>query len=103
MGGDYDAVADGVVTGAGGLAGEDDIFADFGGTGEAYLGAEEGVLAYGAAVAYLDEVVDFCARGNAGLAYRSPVDGGVGLDFDVVAEDGGAGLEDLVPGGAGGG
>ena len=103
LGGDHDAVADGVVAGACGLTGEDDIFSDPGGAGEADLRAEEGIFTDGAAVADLDEVIYFGSSANAGLADRGPVDGGVGLDLDVVFEDGGAGLEDLVPGGAGGG
>ena len=98
LSGDDDAVADGVVSGRGGLTGEDDVLADFGGACEAYLSAEEGVFADGAAVAYLDEVVDLGPRGDAGFSDGGAVDGGVGLDFYVVAEDGGAGLEDLVPG-----
>ena len=46
----------------------------------------------------MDEVVDLGAGVDAGFADGGAVDGGVGLDFDVVVEDGDAGLEDLVPG-----
>jgi hypothetical protein len=89
------------VAGYADLAGEDDAFADGGGTGEAYLGAEEGVVAYGRAVAYLDEVVDLGSGVDAGFAYGGSIDAGVGLDFDGIFEDGGAGLDDLVPGAVG--
>ena len=54
-------------------------------------------FADGRAVADLDEVVDLGAGVDAGFADGGAVDAGVGLDFDVVFEDGGAGLEDLVP------
>ena len=98
LGGGDGAVADGAVAGDADLAGKDDVLADGGGAGEADLGAEEGVFADRRAVADLDEVVDFGAGVDAGFADGGAVDGGVGLDFDVVFEDGRAGLEDLVPG-----
>lgn len=51
-------------------------------------------------MADLNQVVDLGARANAGFADGGAVYGGVGLDFDVVFEDRGAGLQNLVPGGA---
>jgi len=54
-------------------------------------------------VAYHDEIVDLDAGVDVGFADGGAVDGGVGLDLDVVVEDGDAGLEDLVPCGAVGG
>ena len=95
------AVAHSAVAGHADLTGEDDVAADGGGAGEAYLGAEEGVLADGGAVADLDKVVDLGSSANAGLAEGGSVDAGVGLDLDVVFEDGGAGLGDFVPSGGG--
>ena len=52
-------------------------------------------------MANLDEVVDFGTGVDPGLADRGAVDAGVGLDFDVVFDDRGTGLEDLVPGAVG--
>ena len=97
LGGGYGSVADGEVAGYAYLAGEDDIFPYGRGASEAGLGAEQGVFAYGRAVAYLDEVVDFGSGADTGLADGGAVDGGVGLDFDGIFEDGGAGLDDLGP------
>jgi hypothetical protein len=77
-------VADGEVPSDADLAGEDDVFADGGGAAEAGLGAKQGVLADRGAVAYLDEIVDFDAVGDAGLANGGAVDAGVGLDLDGV-------------------
>jgi len=45
----------------------------------------------------LDEIVDLRPGLDAGLTDGGAVDAGVGLYFDVVLEDGGAGLQDLVP------
>ncbi len=45
-----------------------------------------------------NEVVDFCAVADACFANSGTVDAGVGLDFHVVFEDGGAGLDNFVPG-----
>ena len=58
------------------------------------------ILADDRPVTDLDQVVDLRAGTDAGLADRSAVDAGVGLDFNVVVEDSGAGLQDLVPGAA---
>jgi hypothetical protein len=86
------------VAGDADLSGENYVFANARGAGEPDLGAEEGVLPYGGAVADLDEVVDLCAEPDAGFPDGSAVDGGIGLDLDVVFKDGGAGLQNLVPG-----
>ncbi len=98
LGGDDDSVSDGEVTDDADLSGEDDAFAEGGGAGEADLGADKAIGTNIGAVAYLDEVVDFGAGLDAGLADSGAVDAGVGLDFDVVFDDDGAGLEDFVPG-----
>ena len=86
------------MTGYADLAGQNDVFADGGGSGEADLGAKQRIGAYGRAVADLDEVVDLGAEVDAGLADGGAVDAGVGLDLDVVFDDCSAGLQDLVPG-----
>ena len=68
-----------------------------GGSGEAYLGAEQSVVSYGAAVAYVDQVVQFRASSYAGLAYAGAVDAGVGLEFGVALNHDVARLDDFVP------
>ena len=51
-------------------------------------------------MAHLDEIVDLGASADAGLTHRGAVDGGIGLDLDVVFEDGGTRLVDAqyIPG-----
>ncbi len=71
--------------------------AHVGGAGEADLRAEQRVGPDRGAVADHDEVVDLGAGVDACLADGGAVDGGVGLNLDVVVEDGDAGLEDFVP------
>ncbi len=80
------------------LPGEDDVATDKGGAGDADLGAEQGVVPDRGAMADHDEVVDFGAAVDAGFADGGAVDGGVGLNLDMVVEDSDAGLGDLVPG-----
>ena len=77
---------------------EDDAAAGGGGTGEASLSAEHGVGTDVAGVSDKDQVVDFCAVADARFADGGAVDAGVGLNFDVVFEHGGARLDDFVPG-----
>ena len=79
------------------LSGQDYVVAYFGGAGQAYLGAEQSVVSYGAAVAYVDQVVQFRASSYAGLAYAGAGDAGVGLEFGVAPDYYVAGLDDFVP------
>src|SRR5271166_3389421 len=79
------------------LSGENYVVAYVGRSGEADLGAEQRVVSYGAAVAYVDQVVEFRAASDAGLAYAGAVDAGVGLQFGVALNRHVAGLDDLVP------
>ena len=51
----------------------------------------------GAAVAYVGEVVDFCAAADAGLAYAGAVDAGVGLDLCFALYYYVSGLDYFVP------
>jgi hypothetical protein len=95
----YGAVSDLDVAADAYLSGQDYVVAYFGGAGQAYLGAEQGVVTYGATVAYLDEVVDFRASSYAGLAYAGSIDAGVGLEFGVALDYYVAGLDDFVPAG----
>jgi len=93
----YGAVSDLDVAADAYLSGQDYVVAYFGGASQAYLGAEQGVVAYGATVAYVNQVVDFRASSYAGLAYAGAVDAGVGLEFGVALDYYVAGLDDLVP------
>src|ERR1700682_5646179 len=95
----YGSVTDFYVAAYAYLSGQDYVVAYVGGAGQAYLGADERVVSYGAAVAYVDEVVDFCALSYAGLAYAGSVDAGVGLDLGVALDYYVAGLDDFVPAG----
>ncbi len=76
---------------------EDDSATGGGGTGEARLSAEHGVGPDVAGVTDEHEVVDFCAVADARFADGGAVDAGVGLNFHVVFENGGAGLDDFMP------
>jgi hypothetical protein len=93
----YGAVSDFYVAADAYLAGQDHVVAYVGGARQAYLGAEQRVLSDGAAVAYMDEVVDFCAASDAGFAYAGSVDAGIGLDFGFALDGYVSGLEDFVP------
>ena len=79
------------------LAGKDDVVSDFGGTGEADLGAQQAVFPDHGTVSDLRKIVDFRSRTNAGQADTGAIDAGVGLHFNIVIELGGAGLDDLAP------
>ncbi len=85
------------MSGGADLPRQDAAIPHFGGTREADLAAQQRVLANFAGVADLHEVVDFRAAADARLADRGAVDGGVRLNFDIVADDGGTGLADFVP------
>ena len=97
LSGGYSSIADGEMAGDADLAGENHIFPDRCGAAESGLRAQQRVLSDCRSVAHLDEVVDFDAGGDSRFAYRGAIDAGVGLDFDGVAEDCGAGLNDLGP------
>ena len=79
------------------LPGEDYVVAYFGCAGQAYLGAEQCVMAYGAAVTYVDEVVDFCALSYAGFAYAGPVYAGIRLNLGFGLYDYVSRLDYFVP------
>lgn len=85
------------VAGDADLSGENDVIAYVGGAGEANLRDEQSVVADGAAMADLDEVVDFRAAADASFSDAGAVDAGVGLQFDVALNDYVAGLDDFVP------
>src|SRR3989338_2524459 len=96
LGGNAHAVADLAVPGHAGLPGENHVVADFGAARQAHLGAEQGVLADRRGVADLDEVVNLGAAADAGFADGGAVNGGAGLDFDVVFDNDRPRLRDLV-------
>jgi hypothetical protein len=79
------------------LAREDYVVAHVGRARQADLGAEQRVLSDGAAVPYVDQVVDFCSAPDAGFAYAGPVDAGIGLDLGFAFDGYVSGLEDFVP------
>jgi len=95
----YGSVADFYVAADAYLSGQDYVVAYVGRAGQAYLGAEERVVSYSAAVAYVDQVVDFGASSYAGLAYAGAVYAGVGLDLGVTLYYYVSGLHDFVPAG----
>ena len=97
MRGDDSAVTDVQMAGAGGLAGENYAAAGGGGPGEAGLTAEHGVWPYLAGVADENEIVKLGTFADAGFTYGGAVHAGVGLDFHVIFENGGTGLDDFVP------
>jgi hypothetical protein len=61
------------------------------------LGADQRVVSDGAAVAYVDQVVDLGAASDASFAYAGAVDAGVCLDLGIVLQYYVAGLHDFVP------
>ncbi len=97
LGYSYGSVSDFYVAADAYLSREDYVVAYVGRASQAYLGAEKSVVSYGAAVAYVDEIVDFCASSYAGLAYAGSVDTGVGLDLGVALDCYVSGLDDFVP------
>jgi len=101
LGGGDCAISYRAVTGDPNLAGENYAFANDSRSGEADLRAQQGIAAHRGAMAYLDEIIDLGAGMDAGFADAGAVDAGIRLDFDVVFENGRAGLNDFVPGFAG--
>lgn len=99
--GDDRAVAHCEMAGGADLAREDAVIADARGASEANLTAKHGVATDLGGVTDEDEIVDLCAAADTGFADGGAVDAGVGLDFDVVFKDGGAGLNHFVPGAVG--
>jgi len=93
----YGSVADFYVAADAYLSGQDYVVAYVGGASQSDLGAEKRVVSYGTAVAYVNEVIDFCALPDASLAYAGSVDAGVGLDLRVALDYNVAGLDDFVP------
>lgn len=90
-------IADVKVSCRGGLSGHDASIADDGRAGEADLSAEKRIFADFTSVADLNEVIDFNAARDACFTDRRAVDGAIGLDLDVVFDDGRAHLLHLVP------
>src|ERR1035437_1792998 len=91
------SVADFYVAGDADLSGKNHVVAYIRGSGQADLRDEQRVMAYGATVADLNQVVDLRAASNARFANAGAVDAGVGLDLDFAFDDYVAGLDDLVP------
>ncbi len=79
------------------LPGENHVVADLRGTGEAHLRTQQGSLTYFRTVSNLDEVVDLRPASNSRFADAGAIDTGVGLNFHIIFEHRGAGLNNLVP------
>src|SRR5208282_4114144 len=84
------------------LPGQNRPPADLGGTGQAYLRAEQGIFADLRSVADLHQIVDLHAAANASFANAGPIDAGVRLYLHVVFDDYRSRLRDFVPMGIGG-
>ena len=97
LGGGDGSVADLTVASHAYLAGEDDILPNMGRACEADLGTEQSVLADRRAVTNLNQVVDFDAASDSRFAHAGPVDTGIGLDLNTVANDYRTGLRDFFP------
>lgn len=95
--GDNHSVPNVAMSGDADLPGENHVLADGGGARESDLGADEGVFSDAGAVSHLDEVVDFRTVRDMCLTDAGAIDAGVGLDFDIVVENGSSGLNDFVP------
>ena len=96
LGRDEYAVADFEVVDEADLSGEDAVLADRGAAGDADLGAEDRVGADFDRVADLHEVVDFRSAANARFTDGGAVDASARLNLDVVFDDRGARLRNLV-------
>ncbi len=79
------------------LSRQDYVVTDFSRPREPHLRAQQRVFANGRSVAYLNQIVDFGAARNRGLADSGAIDTARRLDLDVVSDDDDAGLDDLVP------
>ena len=75
----------------------DAIFADDRGAGNAYLGRHHGMVADHYVVGDLAQIVDADAVPDDGRLHLSPVHGGVGTDFHIVADDDVPEVFDLLP------
>lgn len=96
--GGYDgAVSDLTVTYNAGLASQDRPVADLRRTSESDLSSQQRVFCDVGTVTNLNQVVYFCAAIDAGCADAGAIDAGVGLDFDVVADDDRLRLRNFVP------
>lgn len=96
--GGYDrAVANSEMASRADLAGKDAAIANFRGTGETDLSAKHGVRADLRGMTDGNEVVELGAVADARLADGGAVHASVGLNFDVILENSGAGLLHFVP------
>jgi hypothetical protein len=91
------SVANRAVTSYPYLPGENNSFAYCCRSCKTDLSAEQGIGSHGRAVANLYQIVDFGSASNPGFPDRGSVDTGVRLDLNIVIEDCGAGLQNLVP------
>ena len=97
MGGCDSAIPNFAMTRDANLSGENHFITDFGRSREADLSAEQRIFANFAAVTNLDKIIHLCARADTRFANAGAVNASVCLDLDPVAEDCGAGLDNLLP------
>src|SRR3954463_7944909 len=78
-----------------GLGGDDAIVGELCAAGETNLAHDEAMVTYGNIVRDMDEVVDFRAVADDSRAESSAIDGDIGADLDVVANDDVADLQNF--------
>src|SRR5579875_3295670 len=98
---DHYVVADGKMPRHPSLAGKNDVTAELGTSRQPHLSAEESVFTYVTAVSYLHEVIHLGPAAQARDPDASPIDAGVGLDFDVVLDHHRSWLNNLAVGAVG--
>src|SRR5579875_2280438 len=98
---DHYVVADGKMPRHPYLAGKNDVTAELGTSRQPHLSAEESVFTYVTAVSYLHEVIHLGPAAQARDPDASPIDAGVGLDFDVVLDHHRSWLNNLAVGAVG--
>ena len=93
--GHYGAVTYGEMAGGADLPSQDAAGSDFCGTGEAHLAAEHSVFPDPRRVPDKDEIIEFAAAADARFADGGAIDGGEGLNLDIVFDNGDSALDDF--------
>ena len=93
---DLDAIANLEMAGKAALAGDRDIIAELGGTGDAHLRNKQAMFPDLHVVPDLDQVIDLGPLADHGLAERCPINRSSGSNLDVVLDPDDADLRDLV-------
>lgn len=95
LGAEDGAGLDGDVIAEADLSADDGVMFDDGAAGDAGLGGDDNVCADAAVVADVDQVIEFDAILDDGGAEGGAVNGGVGADLDIVADDETADLREV--------